>query len=207
MKIVSCSRPRSNIVVRNVKKIIPAQTKSQNKTIQIDEQFMNQPIDLRKLRVDELPSSTSIEDDSVLNVPLTNIFSKRSQTNSATNDDHREIDELKLILQSIEREQRLNKPPKREYHLSEHLQPPVIERFCPEQAFVEKTITNVMRDRDIEKATKREVTRHFPLDLFTSAICKAELKSDRQKAKKLQQPRPTFVNASQPHEMRDFFYL
>lgn len=200
MKIIHVSRPKSQIVsTHHIASTIPYK-QEKKQTPYIDESFMNQPIDLRKLRVDQLPTAPEIEDDSSLNVPLTSIVGKRSQTNTAK--ERKEIDDLKLILRSVQREQRLSKPRKKEYHLSKHLQPPVIERFCPEKYLSDKTIHDIPKDRDIEQKLKCEYVRPFPFDLISSSINGFDVDI---KKKAVQKAKPTFTEVEE-HEVRDFFF-
>lgn len=200
MKITHVSRPKSQIVTKH--NYIPKpQIKQEKKQMSfIDESFMNQPIDLRKIHDNQLPDTPEIGDDSTLNVPLSTVVGKRPQ--SKIDNDQKDIEDLKLILLSVEREQRLNQPNKKEYHLSKHLQPPVIERFCPEKYFTEKTLSKVGKNRDIEKNLKREPVRPFPFDLISSSVNGFDVdikKKARQRAK------PTFSDIGE-HEVRDFFF-
>ena len=206
MKIIHVSRPKSQIVT-NHHLFSSVPLKQEKRALPyVDESFMNQPIDLRKIKVDQLPTTPGIEDDSSLNIPLTTITrkkkqkkkkkkkkkKKRSQTNTANN--RKEIEDLKLILKSVQREQRLNQPPKKEYHLSEHLQPPVKERFCPEKYLTEKTIHNIPKDR--------EYVRPFPFDLIASSVNNFDVDI---KKRTTQKAKPTFTEI-EPRETRDFFF-
>lgn len=201
MKIIHVSRPKSQIVtIHKRHPVSNVPVKQEKKQLSyIDESFMNQPIDLRKIKVDQLPITPEIEDDSSLNVPLT-IVGRRSQTNTAN--DRKEIEDLKLILRSVQREQRLNQPPKKEYHLSKHLQPPVIERFCPEKYLTDKTIHNISKDRDIEQKLNREYVRPFPFDLISSSVNGFDVDIKKRVAQKA---KPTFTEIEE-HEVRDFFF-
>lgn len=200
MKIIHVSRPKSQIVT-NHHLFSSVPLKQEKRALPyVDESFMNQPIDLRKIKVDQLPTTPGIEDDSSLNIPLTTITGKRSQTNTANN--RKEIEDLKLILKSVQREQRLNQPPKKEYHLSEHLQPPVKERFCPEKYLTEKTIHNIPKDRDVENKFKRQYVRPFPFDLIASSVNNFDVDI---KKRTTQKAKPTFTEI-EPRETRDFFF-
>ena len=200
MKIISCSRPQSKIVERNIgSPLAPTLPKRVLKsTPKIDEDFMNQPIDLRKIKIEQLKSPPHIEDDSALNVSLSSIVGNRLQISVANNQG---TDDLRTLIYKMEKEQRIRNKPKRAYHLPQHLQPPVKERFCPEKAYVNKTLQNVMTDNDFRDVHRRGLTRPFPYDLVNLSHLQVDISGERKRT--ASRIKPTFVDELQ--DTKDFF--
>lgn len=197
MKITRISRPKSQIVTQK-SDVMPIT--STHKISPIDESFMNQPIDLRKLQIDQLPSSTEIEDDKSLNIPLiNNSIPLRSQTN--TGKERKDIEDLKKLLTKVQNEQQIKKQQKKVYHLSQHLQPPKKPRYCPEQAYAEHTLHSATVDHN-HTNSKKEYIRSFPYDLFSTSFGRTEFIKE---SAIHQRPKPTFFETMNDREVRDLF--
>jgi hypothetical protein len=124
----------------------------------VDEDFMRAPVDLRRMALSQLPQTNQPIDESNLSLPLFPVVGSRIHT-APDRSEGRAVSE---ILGRIT----VPKEPLAEFHLSEHLLPPVHYRFCPEQAYVEQTIHRVTRDCTMDTPALPPYMRLFPVELF-----------------------------------------
>jgi hypothetical protein len=156
MRIIRPSRATSQQIERSAKST--ATPKRRIIGDFIDEDFLRAPVDLRRIAMSELPQTSVQIDESSLTVPLFPLLGSRAPQTAG----NREISAVQDILEQMTTQK--ENPP--EFHLSEHLLPPVHYRFCPEQAYVEQRIHDVTRDRTMEKIVGAPYLRQFPLHLF-----------------------------------------
>jgi hypothetical protein len=122
---------------------------------------MKEPVDLRKLRTDDLPSISTQSDESSVFLPLFGRIPSRQPTGGTA--DRRGIREVEALLERMTS----RKEPPAEFHLSAHLLPPVHYHYGPEQAFVQQRIEEVTRDRTMQKSVCPPTKRPFPTHLFS----------------------------------------
>lgn len=166
MRIIHAKRPTSQIVERSPE-MTPIKSRRRIIADVMDDDFLRGPIDLRKLTPTNLPK-TPVGNESDLTIPLSSIIGTRVAT--AQRPDSKEagrsdIDDLKAMLVKM----KTPKKRKKEYHLSDHLKPPVKYRYCPEQAYTDKKI-QIVRDRDMVATDSKPKSRGFPFELFTYSM-------------------------------------
>ena len=166
MRVVKCASPKSDDQpqVRVRCSVIPTIISTQKKTI--DETFLNEPVDLRSMNPYKLPSTPYRRDDSGMNTPISSIIGRPISGTTTPGDTsyQDELNEIQKMLDEIEAKKRL---PKQKFHLSRHLQPPPVYRFCPERALADKIIQqSEIESRQFDSKMTSSVARSFPYDLF-----------------------------------------
>lgn len=188
MQILRLSRPQSQIVERNILPI-PMPAPRPKRLLDLDETFMKEPVDTRKLKTEDLPTTPDFDLEQELSVPISMLASVPvSHNTTPTTPKRHEIETIGDILEKIEL---IEKKPKRIYHLSQDLHPPSTYIFCPEAAHANHII-----ERTTKKTLKKELgtidmTRKFPNDLFLTSS-KAALKKNNNRRSVPVKPEHTF---------------
>lgn len=186
MQILRLSRPQSQIVERN---ILPVSVPKPRRILEIDETFMKEPVDTRKLKPEELPTTPDFDLEQELAVPISMLASVPvSHNTTPTTPTRHEIETIEDLLEKIER---VEKKPKRIYHLSQNLRPPSSYKFCPEAAHANQIIEKTTKKTMHKDLGKIDMTRKFPYDLFLTSS-KSKSKKNLNRHSLPSKPEPTF---------------
>ena len=170
MRVLSYHRPKSQIVEKNLSRDITEEAMNSITEGRVpnvfDEDFINNPIDLRKINPNDLPASPGFHNEEELSVPLSTIVGQRIHTASQEVQD--DMEEMHKMLAEIEAQEKAKKT-KHKSTLS-HLYPKPSYRYCPEQAFTERTKQKIVNTYPIQPTTNKSVVRAFPYELFTPNI-------------------------------------
>ena len=170
MRVIHCQRPKTQIEKTPSKISMEESVNSEIKQAKIpnviDQDFMNQPIDLRKINPNDLPVSPGFHNEDELSVPLSTILGQRIHT--ASKEVQEDMEEMHKMLAQIEAEEKAKKV-KPKSTLS-HLYPTPVYRYCPEQAYTERTKQKIVNTYPFQPTANKSVARAFPYELFAPNI-------------------------------------